>query len=109
MLWFYALSFQCVQRREYAVELAINHINSKTGKVYKHVDTLKVIDTRRHSILLLTFTAAAKDQVEMEAETFLAGVYAPGACREVFELEECFLKPEGPAPWTYVELNDDQC
>ncbi|KAL8523596.1 hypothetical protein ACS0TY_013541 [Phlomoides rotata] len=82
---------------------------SRTGKVYKHVDTLKVIDTRRHSILLLTFTAAAKDQVEMEAETFLAGVYAPGACREVFELEECFLKPEGPAPWTYVELNDDQC
>ncbi|KAL8522766.1 hypothetical protein ACS0TY_012926 [Phlomoides rotata] len=97
----------------YAVELAINHINSKTGKVYKHVDTLKVIDTR-HRLLLLTFTAheTAAKEVEMKkdfaAENFLAAVYAPAACPETFLLEECFLKPEGPAPWKYVELND-QC
>ncbi|KAL8513418.1 hypothetical protein ACS0TY_012761 [Phlomoides rotata] len=93
----------------YAVQLAINHINSKTGKVYKHVDTLKVIDTH-HRLLLLTFTAAKEVEMEKEfaAETFLAAVYAPAACPETFQLEECFLKPEGPAPWKYVELND-QC
>ncbi|KAL8513422.1 hypothetical protein ACS0TY_012764 [Phlomoides rotata] len=95
----------------YAVELAINHINSKTVKVYKHVDTLKVIDTC-HRLLLLTFTAqeTTVKEVEMEkefaAKTFLAAIYAPAACPETFQLEECFLKPEGPAPWKYVELND---
>ncbi|KAL8481303.1 hypothetical protein ACS0TY_027720 [Phlomoides rotata] len=78
-----------------AAELAINHINSKTKKVYKYVKTVKLVDTTNR-VLLLTFTAK-EDAPDAEEQTFLAAT-SEMPTKEECELLECFLKPEGPAP-----------
>ncbi|KAL8484781.1 hypothetical protein ACS0TY_027179 [Phlomoides rotata] len=78
-----------------AAELAINHINSKTKKVYKYVKTVKLVETTNR-VLLLTFIAK-EDAPDAEEQTFLAAATAMPT-KEECELLECFLKPEGPAP-----------
>ncbi|KAL8484767.1 hypothetical protein ACS0TY_027174 [Phlomoides rotata] len=79
-----------------AIELLIDHINDKTGKVYKYVDTLKFVDSTNR-VYLMTFTAK-EFAADAEEQTFLAAVFAPGRYKEEYEVLECFLRPEGPAP-----------
>ncbi|KAL6548882.1 hypothetical protein OROHE_008727 [Orobanche hederae] len=85
-------------------KMLMKHIKSKTGKKYKYVETLKLVYSMI-GILLLTFTAKVDSDDDAPLETFLATVFAPGPTRRKkhkFEVLECFLKPDGPAPFDFV-------
>ncbi|KAL8484771.1 hypothetical protein ACS0TY_027174 [Phlomoides rotata] len=62
---------------------------TRTGKVYKYVDTLKFVDSTNR-VFLMTFTAKEFAADAEEEQTFLAAVFAPGRYKDEYEVLRVF-------------------